>query len=76
MSQIIDQVDELRKKAIELLVTERAAIDDRLAMLAYDGTPTTRPSRQRTCGVCGSTDHNAQRCPKKNSGVAEFGTNP
>ncbi len=76
MSQITDYVDELRKKAIELLVTERAAIDDRLAMLGYDGTPATRPLRQRTCGVCGSTEHNAQRCPKKNSDVAEPRTNP
>jgi hypothetical protein len=66
MSQIIDQADDLRKRAIEILLTERAAIDERLGMLAYDG-PSIRPAQQRTCRNCGGTDHNARRCPQRNS---------
>ena len=70
MSQVIEQADELRKKAIEILLTERAAIDERLQMLAYDGTENSPVARQRICGICGSAEHNARRCPKKNSAIA------
>jgi hypothetical protein len=68
MSQVIDQADELRKRAIEILLVERAAIDERLTMLAYNGTPIMPSEKQRICGICGSPDHNARRCPKKNAG--------
>ena len=36
MSQAIDQAEDLRKRAIEILLIERTAIDERLAMLSYD----------------------------------------
>ena len=66
MSHVIEQAEEFRKRAIDLLLTERAAIDERLAMLSYDGAETqSAPSnKKRVCGVCGSADHNARRCPK------------
>jgi len=69
MSQVIEQADELRKQAIDILLTERAAIDERLKMLAYDGTESSSTPRQRICGICGSGEHNARRCPRKNSGT-------
>lgn len=70
MSQAIEQADELRRKAIEILLAERAAIDDHLAMLSYNGSPaTTAPNRRRLCGVCGSPDHNARRCPQQPTGT-------
>ena len=70
MSQVIEQADELRKQAIEILLIERAAIDERLKMFAYDGTENSPFVRQRICGICGSAEHNARRCPKKNSATA------
>jgi hypothetical protein len=69
MSQAIDQAEDLRKRAIEILLTERAAIDERLATLSYDmaATPTGSLPKRRACGICGSADHNARRCPKVGS---------
>jgi hypothetical protein len=66
MSHAIDQADELRKRAIEILLTERATIDERLVMLSYDmaGAPNSTLNKRRACGICGSPDHNARRCPK------------
>jgi hypothetical protein len=37
MSQTIDQAEELRAKAISILLAERQQIDDTLASLSYDG---------------------------------------
>lgn len=65
MSQITEQADELRKKAIEILLNERAAIDERLNLLAYQGTGMNTPTKQRTCRTCGSPEHDARRCPTK-----------
>ena len=47
MSHAIDQAEELRKRAIEILLTERAAIDERLAMLSHDleGSSSCRSSQ-------------------------------
>jgi len=69
MNTAIDQADELRKRAIEILLTERAAIDERLGMLSYDaaGAPNSTPTKRRACGICGSADHNARRCTKNDS---------
>lgn len=69
MSYAIDQAEELRKRAIEILLTERAAIDERLAMLSHDleGSLAAAPAKRRACGLCGSADHNARRCPKNGS---------
>jgi hypothetical protein len=67
MSTILDQADDLRKQAISILVTERTAIDERLALLGYDGAaPVTR---QKACRVCGDTAHNARTCPNKKAGT-------
>jgi hypothetical protein len=37
MSQTIDQAEELRSKAISILLAERQQIDDSLASLSYGG---------------------------------------
>ena len=36
---ILEQADQFRKQAIDLLVAERQQIDERLTALSYDGTP-------------------------------------
>jgi ribosomal protein S27AE len=58
---ILDQAEELRQKAIALLVQERQAIDQKLSQLGYDGAPR---ELKRSCSNCGAADHNARRCPK------------
>jgi hypothetical protein len=58
---ILDQAEELRQKAITLLVQEREAIDQKLVQLGFDGSP---KEAKRSCSVCGAADHNARRCPK------------
>lgn len=64
MSHVIEQAEELRKRAIELLLAERTAIDERLAMLSHEGGEPATTFKRRVCGTCGSTDHNARRCPR------------
>ena len=66
MSTAIDQAEDPRKRAIEILLIERTAIDERLAMLSYDtaAAPSTSSAKRRACGICGSADHNARRCSK------------
>ena len=78
MSHITEQADELRKHAIELLITERAAIDERLAMLGYDGAelPNSTPGKRKSCSVCGSAEHNARRCPNNTTEAASRSTSP
>jgi len=61
---ILDQAEELRQKAIVLLLQEREAVDQKLAQLGHDGTPR---EPKRVCSVCGAADHNARRCSKKNA---------
>jgi hypothetical protein len=58
---ILDQAEELRQKAIALLIQEREAIDQKLLQFGFDGS--LREAR-RSCSVCGAADHNARRCPK------------
>jgi hypothetical protein len=61
MSQITDQAEELRQRAIALLMQEQEAIDEKLSQLGHDGH---RPASKRSCSTCGAADHNARRCPK------------
>lgn len=61
MSHITEQAEELRQKAISLLLQEREAIEQKLAQLAYDGA---QKEPKRRCSNCGSADHNARRCPE------------
>lgn len=64
MSQVIEQADELRSKAIEILVAERGRIDERLSLLGYDGAPIASPAKkERACGTCGGTGHTSRACP-------------
>jgi hypothetical protein len=69
MSHILDQADELRKKAIELLLAERNAIDETLRKLAHDASGDValkpREPRKKACTACGEHGHNARGCPKK-----------
>ena len=57
----LEQAEDLRQRAITLLVQERETIDIKLAQLGFDGTP---KETKRSCSVCGAADHNARRCPK------------
>ncbi len=61
MSHVTEQAEELRQKAIALLLQEREAIDQKLTQLAYNSGPR---ELKRSCSNCGATDHNARRCPK------------
>jgi hypothetical protein len=61
---ILDQAEELRQKAITLLVQERDAVDQKLAQLGYDRAP---KEVKRLCSLCGEADHNARRCPKRDA---------
>jgi len=58
---ILDQAEELRQKAITLLLQECEAIDEKLVQMGYDGQPR---ETKRSCSNCGATDHNARRCLK------------
>lgn len=60
MSHIIEQAEELRQKAIAILLQERETIDAKLMQLGHAGPP---KQAKRSCSNCGGTDHNARRCP-------------
>lgn len=74
MSTTIEQADELRSRAITLLLTERTAIDERLKLLGYGGTTPT--SKQKVCSVCGDSSNNARRCPNKKGAEAPLADQP
>lgn len=57
MSQIIEQAEDLRKRAIALLLSERQSIEDALKTLGHDGAD-IRPLKK--CKVCGSADHDGR----------------
>ena len=67
MSHILDQAEEFRMKAIELLLSERAAIDEMLRKLTHDGAGETAPAsdkpRKKSCTKCGEAGHSARNCP-------------
>jgi hypothetical protein len=68
MSEIIQQADELRARAITILVAERALIDERLTLLGYDGTAPGAPAggrRAKTCSACGGENHTARTCANR-----------
>ncbi len=60
----LEQAEDFRKRAIELLLTERNLIDEKLATLGYggEGTPEIKNRATRKCGKCGSPEHNARTC--------------
>jgi hypothetical protein len=68
MSETIQQAEELRSRAIGVLLAERTAIDERLRLFGYDGTTAIQP-KQKVCSVCGDSAHNARTCPKKKAGA-------
>jgi hypothetical protein len=45
MSQAIEQAEELRTKAIQLLLAERQQIDNALASLSFDGAAQPPPKK-------------------------------
>jgi hypothetical protein len=72
MSETIQQAEDLRSRAIGLLLAERQAIDDRLRLFGYDGMLPTH-LKQKACSVCGDGAHNARTCPnKKGTNVVPF----
>lgn len=68
MSETIQQADELRSRAIGLLLAERTAIDERLRLFGHDGA-TPIQSKLKACRTCGDYSHNARTCPQKNTGT-------
>jgi|HubBroStandDraft_1064217.scaffolds.fasta_scaffold451855_1 hypothetical protein len=72
MSEAIQQADELRSRAIGLLLTERNVIDERLTLLGHDGTapnPNQSSGRKtKACLLCGNGGHAARACPNKQAG--------
>ena len=68
MSDAIQQAEELRTKAISLLLSERQTIDAALANLGHTGAsaPTTRK-----CTVCGEEGHTARKHKNGPAVVAE-----
>lgn len=62
MSQIIEQAEELRARAVALLLQEQNAIEQKLDQLGYAGAE-TKSRKQVTCGKCGGTGHTARTCP-------------
>ena len=63
MSDILSQAEELRQKAIALLVSERQAIDEKLATLGHDGTAKPSTRKPTTCAKCGEVGHTVRTCP-------------
>jgi hypothetical protein len=73
MSEAIQQADELRSKAIGLLLEERTAIEAHLRLLGFDGTTpnATQPANRKpkACSQCGGDGHTARACSNKNTGA-------
>jgi len=64
MSEILNQAEELRQKMVALLLSERQAIDEKLALVGYDGG--AQPGKKvKACSACGSTEHNARTCDQR-----------
>ena len=60
---VLTESEDLRQKAIALLVEERTAIEEQLARLGYDGAAPTS-AKPRACGKCGEIGHTARTCTK------------
>ena len=72
MSDVLNQAEELRQKMINLLLAERQAIDEKLALVGYEnGRPSLR--RSKACSTCGSPEHNARTCPRRVSDTQDGG---
>ena len=65
MSHTIEQAEELRQKAISLLLQERETIDQKLQQLGHG----TEAKKVRACSKCGSADHNARSCKNIPAGI-------
>jgi hypothetical protein len=67
---ILQQAETLRQQAIELLVSERRTINEKLQQLGYDDAqaPARTPNgpHKKSCKCCGEPGHNARRCPNNN----------
>ncbi len=61
MSDILNQVEDLRQKAISILLAERQAIDEKLALVGYTANG-QMPKKTKACSICGSLEHNARTC--------------
>lgn len=70
MSETIQQADELRSRAIGLLLSERNAIDERLRLFGYDGAASVTEPKQKVCSVCSQPSHTARTCPNKKGAEA------
>ena len=68
----VSQSEELRQKAIALLLEEKGAIEEQLSVLGFAASPSATPrqvpatpAKPRICGACGGENHTARTCNKK-----------
>jgi hypothetical protein len=61
----LEQAEQLRQQAIDLLLAERTLIENKLAALSYDGAGAfeAKIRKPKTCGRCGLEGHTARKCP-------------
>ena len=64
MSEVLNEAEGLRQKMIALLLAERQAIDEKLALVGYDGVAAL-PRKAKVCSLCGSSEHNARTCDQR-----------
>jgi hypothetical protein len=69
MSETLNQAEELRQKAIVLLVAERQAIDEKLALFGFDGAGAA--PKKNKCSKCGQEGHTARNCSAVPSAAVE-----
>jgi hypothetical protein len=77
----LQQAEALRQQAIEILVSERNAIDQKLQQLGYNDTQETartipNGTHKKSCTRCGEPGHNARRCPKPNAHASLLDVTP
>jgi len=61
-----EQAEQLRTQAIDLLLAERALIDEQLSTLGHAAAtnPEARTAARRSCGKCGEHGHTSRKCPR------------
>ena len=62
---ILDQVESLRKQAIDLLLAERNLIDEKL--VAFGHGEGIKNGRKKSCSRCGVEGHSIRTCPTPES---------
>ena len=59
---ILEQAEEKRREAIELLTAERQRIDDALHQLGYTSGEEGKKNGRKRCSRCGTEGHSVRTC--------------